>query len=57
MQKKSINCSSFFSKIIDFLPQIQDGEKCKQEDAGKEDQIEDLTSVKEGQVEYLTCVN
>ena len=54
---EGINCSFFSSKIIDFHPQIQDGEKCKQEDAGKEDQIEDLTSVKEGQVEYLTCVN
>ena len=32
----------FSSKIVDFLPQIQDGEKGKQEDAGKEDQIEDL---------------
>ena len=54
---ESINCSFFSFKIIDFLPQIQDGEKGKQEDTGKEDQIEDLTSVKEGQVEYLTCIN
>ena len=56
MQLKA-STAVFSSKIIDFLPQIQDDEKSKQEDTGKEGQIEDLTSVKEGQVEYLTCIN
>ena len=41
MQLKA-STAVFSSKIVDFLPQIQDGEKGKQEDAGKEDQIEDL---------------